>query len=123
MNAKDNAGGSALTRETILAALRALSEQLVAQGLVGEICLFGGTAMILAFTARLTTKDVDALFQPAKIIRELAGRIGEDLGLPAKWLNDAVKDFVSERHERTQGNIATSATRTRSEFTWMRSSG
>ena len=104
MNASQPSG-SALTREQILAALRALSDELGKQGVTGEACLFGGTVMVLAFTARLTTKDVDALFQPTQVIRELARRIAEDQHLPANWLNDGVKGFVSARHETTGGNL------------------
>jgi hypothetical protein len=97
--------GSTLTREQILAALRTLSDELGKQGVTGEVCLFGGTVMVLAFTARLTTKDVDALFQPAQIIRQLARRIAEEQRLPANWLNDGVKGYVSARHETTAGNL------------------
>ena len=77
--------GSALTRETILRALGSLSEELGKQGVTGELCRFGGTVMVLAFTARLSTKDVDALFQPTPLIRELARRIGEEQRLPSDW--------------------------------------
>ena len=61
--------------------------------------------MVLAFTARIATKDVDAIFKPTQIIRDAASRIGEEHGLPANWLNDAVKGFVSTRHETTAGNL------------------
>ena len=88
---------STLTREQILAALRALSDALGQQAIKGEICLFGGTVMVLAFTARLATKDVDALFQPTQAIRELARRIADEQHLPPNWLNDGVKGFVSAR--------------------------
>lgn len=98
-------GGSTLTRDQILAALRALSDELSKQGVTGEICLFGGTVMVLAFTARLSTKDVDALFQPTQTIRELARRVADEQHLPANWLNDGVKGFVSSRHETTAGNL------------------
>lgn len=97
--------GSTLTREVILAALRSLSDELGKQNVTGEICLFGGTVMVLAFTARLTTKYVDALFQPTQSIRELARRIADEQHLPADWLNDGVKGFVSTRHETTAGNL------------------
>jgi hypothetical protein len=97
--------GSALTREAILRALSSLSEELGQQGVTGEICLFGGTVMVLAFTARLSTKDVDALFQPTPLIRDLASRIAEEQHLPTDWLNDGVKGFVSARHETTAGNL------------------
>lgn len=105
MSANENAEGTTLTRESILRALETLSDELGKRGVIGEVCLFGGTVMTLAFAARLSTKDVDALFQPAQMIRELAGRIAEDQGLPADWLNDGVKGFVSTRHETIMGNL------------------
>lgn len=94
-----------LTREKILTALEALSKQLGERGITGEICLFGGTVMVLAFTARLATKDVDAIFQPTQTIRNLAKSVAEQLHLPANWLNDGVKGYVSARHETTTGNL------------------
>ena len=97
--------GSVLSREQILRALQSLADQLGQQGVMGEVCLFGGTVMVLAFTARLTTKDVDALFQPAQTIRELARRVADEQRLPADWLNDGVKGFLSQRHETTAGNL------------------
>ena len=105
MSVASQATGSTLSREQILAALRALSDELGKQDTTGEICLFGGTVMVLAFTARLTTKDVDGLFQPAQTIRALAQRIAEEQHLPSHWLNDGVKGFVSARHETTAGNL------------------
>jgi hypothetical protein len=97
--------GSALTRDSIVRALNSLSEELSRQEIIGEICLFGGAVMVLAFTARLSTKDVDALFQPAALIRDLAKRIGEEQGLPADWLNNGMKGYISSRHETTAGNL------------------
>lgn len=94
-----------LTRDQILAALETLSDRLGERGIIGEICLFGGSVMVLAFTARLSTKDVDAVFQPTQTIRDLAKTIAEQLHLPANWLNDGVKGYVSARHETTTGNL------------------
>lgn len=105
MSAKEQPASSALTREAILGALRALSDELGNQGVTGEICLFGGTVLVLAFTARLSTKDVDAIFHPTQIIRDLARQIGEEQHLPANWLNDGVKGYVSARHETTAGSL------------------
>ena len=105
MSAPEPSIDSALTREAILKALHALSDELGKQGVIGEVCLFGGTVMVLAFAARLSTRDVDALFQPAQPIRELAARIAAEQHLPADWLNDGVKGFVSARHQTTAGNL------------------
>jgi hypothetical protein len=101
----DPTSNSALSRETILRAFEALSSELGQRGVVGEVCLLGGTVMVLAYTARLTTKDVDALFQPAQPIRQFARRIATDQNLPDNWLNDGAKGFLSARHETTTGNL------------------
>ena len=61
--------------------------------------------MVLAFAARLSTKDVDAVLQPAKTSRDIVSRLAEELSLPADWLNDGVKGFVSARHETTTGDL------------------
>ncbi len=62
----------------------------------GEICIYGGAAMCLAFKARPATKDVDAIFEPVKEIRRAAGKIADKYDLPVGWLNFAVKMFVVE---------------------------
>lgn len=105
MSLHDHNLSQALTREQILAALGAMSDQLGKEGTKGEICIFGGTAMVLAFAARLSTKDVDALFQPSQRIRVLAQLIANEQSLPQDWLNDAVKGFVSARHETTNRGL------------------
>ncbi len=88
-----------LDRATIEAALSALSERLKAEGVTGEICIFGGAAMVLAFDAREATRDVDAVFFPAEIVRLAATGVAEELSLPPHWLNDGVKDFVSANQD------------------------
>jgi hypothetical protein len=105
MSANDKTAGLTLNREAILRGLQILSDELGKRGITGEICLFGGTVMVLAFNARLATKDVDALFQPAQRIRDLAREIAAEQQLPMDWLNDGVKGFVSARHETTTGNL------------------
>jgi hypothetical protein len=96
---------SSLSREAILKAFQEMSDELARRGASGELCLFGGTVMVLAFAARLSTKDVDAIFQPAQLIREVARTVGEANGFPENWLNDAAKGFVSRRHETIQGSL------------------
>jgi len=51
--------------------------------------------MVLAFNARERTKDVDAVFHPPQLVRELAIVVKDELSLPAEWLNDAVKGFLA----------------------------
>ena len=97
--------GVKLTREQILQALGELDRALAERGVLGEICLFGGAVMVLAYNARLATRDVDAVFQPAGVVRELAERVATVCGLPRDWLNDGVKGFLSRRHDVVVGNL------------------
>lgn len=108
MEGKAKAAGGracALSREAIVRALERLPEELGGRGVTGEICLCGGTVMVLAFAARVSTRDVGAIFQPAGLIRELSRLVAEEQGLPGDWLNDGVKGFVSSRHETTAGSL------------------
>ena len=95
MNEGSGNRNSGLSAVEIVAALSALSDELGRADTKGEICLFGGTVMVLVFKARLSTKDVDAVFQPSQLIREAAERVRENRGLDENWLNDAVKGFLS----------------------------
>jgi hypothetical protein len=97
--------GAVLDRAIILPALSRLAELLRDAGVEGELCLLGGTAMMLAFHARASTKDVDAIFEPAGLVRKLSGVVASERGLPEDWLNDAAKGFASARHEVTEGDL------------------
>lgn len=57
--------------------------------------------MVIAFAARVSTKDEDALFRPTQVIREAAKVVAAAHALPAHWLNDAAKEFISARHDTT----------------------
>src|ERR1051325_1961176 len=93
------------SREEIMEALGSVSDELARRNVTGEACLFGGAVMVLAFNARPSTRDVDAIFQPANIIREVAAKIGEARGWQKDWINDGVKGFVSEKGEHTRENL------------------
>lgn len=90
-----------LSRETILAALRRLDELLREKGVIGEICIFGGAAMVLAFDARESTRDVDGIFVPKQDVIASARQVAEEFGFEPDWLNDGVKGFVSNESEYT----------------------
>ena len=50
--------------------------------------------MALAFSARRTTRDVDAIFEPKAEVYSAAREVASRLSLSDDWLNYAVKGFV-----------------------------
>lgn len=82
-----------LDRRQILRLFKALDAELGRMGHVGEAVLCGGAVMCLVFKARKATKDVDAIFAPAKEMRRAAKAVAARFGLSEDWLNDAAKGF------------------------------
>ena len=82
-----------MTTETIRALFVALNDELASRGVLGEVGLCGGAIMCLVFQARSSTKDVDAVFEPTREIREATAVVARDFGIAEDWLNDAAKGF------------------------------
>lgn len=70
-----------LTKEEIESYLHEINDHLAARDATGEIVLCGGAVMALVYDARPSTKDVDALFMPTGIIREIVAEIADEHGL------------------------------------------
>jgi hypothetical protein len=58
-----------------------------------------GAAMVLAFDARHGTRDVDAVFAPAGVVRQLARAVQSEMDLRDDWINHPARAFASSRHE------------------------
>lgn len=89
-----------LSAEKIKELFEILNSELQRQGETAEIGIVGGAVMCLVFHTRQATRDVDAIFKPASLVRKLVAKIGEEQGLPPDWLNDAAKGFIQGDFER-----------------------
>lgn len=101
--------GPLLDRDALRRAFGLLAERLARRGVVGELHVFGGAAMVLAFDARAATRDVDALFEPDDQVLEAAREVAEELGLPRSWLNNQASAYVSGRAGRGRPSSTTRA--------------
>ena len=88
---------SALAKADILRLLHALNDELQAAGVKGHVQLAGGAVMCLAFDARASTRDVDAIFRPSVEVLDAALRVAAKKRVHDTWLNDAVKGYASDR--------------------------
>ncbi|BAS28133.1 nucleotidyl transferase AbiEii/AbiGii toxin family protein [Limnochorda pilosa] len=84
-----------MDRSEMIQYLTALSEILAARGIKGELYLVGGAAMALAYDARRSTRDIDAVFAPKDEVYRAAREVAAQFDLPDAWLNDAVKGFLA----------------------------
>jgi hypothetical protein len=84
-----------LDQKLLRRAFELLAKHLKRRGVVGEVHVFGGAAMVLAFNSRQATRDVDAVFAPDTYVLEAAREVAIELGLPKSWLNNQASSYVS----------------------------
>ena len=87
-----------LDQAALREALRRLADRLHARGIVGDVYLFGGGAMVLAFSTRPATRDLDGRFAPDGPLQAEALEVAKELGLPGTWLNQQGV-FYLPRHD------------------------
>jgi Nucleotidyltransferase of unknown function (DUF6036) len=70
-----------MDRDEIVELLTELGRRSDRRGLQGEMYVVGGAAVALAFDARRSTRDIDAVFEPKLVIYELAAALADERGL------------------------------------------
>jgi len=81
-----------LTRDIVETAFDRIGRMARDRGIVCEISVYGGSVIMLASNARLSTGDVDAVVRSGRDeIHEMADLVGAEMGLPSRWFNEAVK--------------------------------
>ena len=86
-----------LSRDNIIAALERLGQLAVEEEFTIELIAIGGAVMVLAYNARLSTRDVDVMIvapHDAQRVRRLAVQVAAERGWPEEWLNDAAKGYL-----------------------------
>jgi hypothetical protein len=84
-----------LDRAAIEDAFRRLGDRLARRGVVADLYVFGGAAMALAYDARRSTRDIDAIFRPHGVVLDEARAVADELGLPQWRLNEQASVYVA----------------------------
>lgn len=88
----------ALGAKEMEAAFTRLGELALEQQHIVDMAVYGGSALAVAYDLRAATKDVDAVFEKDKeFVRSAIAIVAEEMNLPADWLNDSVKGYVSPK--------------------------
>ena len=88
-----------LDRASLRKAFEALSDQLRGAGIVADVYVYRGAAIVLELDGRTATRDVDAIWSPYDGVREAADRVADRLGLPRWWLNDQASVYLSQQED------------------------
>jgi len=82
-----------MTGADIYRNLQDLNQELKRRELVGEISLVDDAVMYLVFKSRISTADIDAIFEPKTEIYDCIDFVARKNGLSKDWLNDSIKGF------------------------------
>ena len=86
------------TKENLDTCFRALAKEyrrLIGKNMPAEITLIGGASVLANYGFRDATYDIDAIIEGASAMRDAITKVGDDLGLPAGWLNSDFKNTSS----------------------------
>jgi hypothetical protein len=72
-----------------------LAAKLERIGVVGQVHVVGGAAMLLAYESRFSTRDVGALFSPDGPMPDAIHQVADEMGWPRTWLNNQASSYVS----------------------------
>jgi hypothetical protein len=83
--------------QAVTRAFEAMGRYLRDRRLLGEIAVYGGSAILLQFDWRKTSKDVDAVVRDGHegAVKEAVEHAAAVLGLPPDWLNNWVGMYTS----------------------------
>ena len=82
-------------RTEVQRAFTALAAKLERRGVVGQVHVVGGAAMLLAYDSRVTTRDIDAVFSPDGPMLDAVREVADEMGWPRTWLNNQASSYVS----------------------------
>jgi len=86
-----------LDRETIERAFRLMGQYLLDRRALGEIAIYGGSAILLQFDWRKASRDVDARVTSDRshgLVIDAAANAAAQLGLPRSWLSESVAMYA-----------------------------
>jgi hypothetical protein len=96
-------GTKELDREKIEEAFRIMGQYLLERNALGEIALYGGSAILFQFDWRQSSQDVDARIISAEsrgLVTEAAEQAAKQLDLPRSWINESVAMYARRLEQK-----------------------
>lgn len=85
------------TKENVELSLKEIAKELKkrGRGASAEIILVGGASIIVNYSFRYSSYDIDAMYSTPSLMKEVINAVGDKQGLPNGWLNDDFKNTAS----------------------------
>ena len=85
------------TKENVELSLKKIAKELKkrGRGASAEIILVGGASIIVNYSFRYSSYDIDAMYSTPSLMKEIINAVGDKQGLPNGWLNDDFKNTAS----------------------------
>jgi hypothetical protein len=90
-------GGKELDRAKLEEAFRIMGQYLLDRNALGEIAIYGGSAILFQFDWRRSSQDVDARIMSADnqgLVTRAAEQAAKQLDLPRSWMNESVAMYA-----------------------------
>jgi hypothetical protein len=75
-------------------AFRIMGQYLLDRQALGEIAIYGGSAILFQFDWRQTFEDIDARIISGSIVTLAAEQAAKELNLPRPWLDESVAMYA-----------------------------
>lgn len=92
---------SDMNKEEILQYFGIMNDKLKERNIEAYVNVYGGAVMCMVFNSRDNTKDIDAIFEPETVLKEIAADIAREYKLSNDWFNDEIKLFKPETRNNT----------------------
>lgn len=88
-------------KDRLEALFNRIGEKLHKQGLVADITLYGGSALMLRYGFRESAHDVDVVMDQwdEAALKTIASEVASEENLSTHWFNDDVKHVIGEREQ------------------------
>jgi len=85
-----------MNKNEILFYFDIMNKKLKDKDVSAYVNVYGGAVMCLVFNSRDNTKDIDAIFEPESVLKEIAVEIADEHKLSKDWFNDEIKLFIAK---------------------------
>ena len=86
-----------ISKKEMLSFFEEINRRLAFKNKQGEIIIAGGAALTLVFSARDSTRDIDAIFHPREDMTKIIKSMADEYNLNQDWMNDGVKGFITDK--------------------------